>query len=102
MPPPRSAVSPTGHPGTPVDAGRSAKPSRCCLAPGRPGPHLSPRHADPEGPLEEVYCHLAFRCVSVVLKLQSQRISHIMFAGVTLFVVVVVGVLVLRGRGAQS
>lgn len=38
----------------------------------------------------------------MVLKLHSQRISHIIFAGVTLFVVVVVGVLVLRGRGAQS
>jgi LPS export ABC transporter protein LptC len=38
----------------------------------------------------------------VVLKLHSQRISRIIFVGVTLFVVAVVGVLVLRGRGAQS
>jgi LPS export ABC transporter protein LptC len=38
----------------------------------------------------------------VVLKLHIQRISRIIFVGVTLFVVAVVGVLVLRGRGAQS
>jgi LPS export ABC transporter protein LptC len=38
----------------------------------------------------------------VVLKLHTQRISRIIFVSVTLFVVVVVGVLVLRGRGAQS
>lgn len=38
----------------------------------------------------------------MVLKLHTQRISRIIFVSVTLFVVVVVGVLVLRGRGAQS
>jgi LPS export ABC transporter protein LptC len=38
----------------------------------------------------------------VVLKLHTQRISRIIFVSVTLFIVVVVGVLVLRGRGAQS
>jgi LPS export ABC transporter protein LptC len=38
----------------------------------------------------------------VVLKLHTQRISRIIFVSVTLFVVVIVGVLVLRGRGAQS
>jgi LPS export ABC transporter protein LptC len=38
----------------------------------------------------------------VVLKLHTQRISRILLVSVTLFVVVVVGVLVLRGRWAQS
>ena len=38
----------------------------------------------------------------MVLKLHTQRISRIIFVSVTLFVVVIVGVLVLRGRGAQS
>ena len=38
----------------------------------------------------------------MVLKLHSQRLSRVLFVGVALFVVVVVGVLVLRGRGAQS
>ena len=38
----------------------------------------------------------------MVLKLHTQRISRIIFVSVTLFIVVVVGVLVLRGRGAQS
>jgi LPS export ABC transporter protein LptC len=37
----------------------------------------------------------------VVLKLHTQRLSRIIFVSVTLFVAVVVGVLVLRGRGAQ-
>jgi LPS export ABC transporter protein LptC len=38
----------------------------------------------------------------VVLKLHSHRLSRILFVCVALFVVVVVGVLVVRGRGAQS
>ena len=38
----------------------------------------------------------------MVLKLHSQRLSRILFVCVALFVVVVVGVLVVRGRGAQS
>jgi len=38
----------------------------------------------------------------VVLKLHTQRLSRILFVSVALFVVIVVGVLVLRGRGAQS
>lgn len=38
----------------------------------------------------------------MVLKLHSQRLSRILFVCVALFVVVVVGVLVLRGRGGQS
>lgn len=38
----------------------------------------------------------------MVLKLHSQRISRIIFVGVTLFVVAMVGVLMLRGRGAQT
>jgi LPS export ABC transporter protein LptC len=38
----------------------------------------------------------------VVLKLHRQRISRILFVSVALFVVAVAGVLVLRGRGAQS
>ncbi len=38
----------------------------------------------------------------MVLKLHTQRISRILLVSVTLFVVVVVGVLVLRGRWAQS
>lgn len=38
----------------------------------------------------------------MVLKLHSQRISRILFVSVALFVVAVAGVLVLRGRGAQS
>jgi LPS export ABC transporter protein LptC len=37
----------------------------------------------------------------VVLKLHSQRLSRILFASVALFVVIVVGVLILRGRGAS-
>ena len=37
----------------------------------------------------------------MVLKLHTQRLSRIIFVSVTLFVAVVVGVLVLRGRGAQ-
>ena len=52
--------------------------------------------------LTEVYCLARKSCASVVLKLHSQRLSRILFVSVTLFVVVVVGVLVLRGRGAQS
>lgn len=38
----------------------------------------------------------------MVLKLHTQRLSRVLFVGVALFVVVVVGVLVLRGRGVQS
>ena len=38
----------------------------------------------------------------MVLKLHSQRLSRVLFVGVALFVVVVVGVLILRGRGVQS
>ena len=37
----------------------------------------------------------------MVLKLHTQRLSRIIFVGITLFVVVVVGVLMVRGRGAQ-
>lgn len=38
----------------------------------------------------------------MVLKLHTQRISRIILVGITLFVAVVVGVLMARGRGAQS
>ena len=38
----------------------------------------------------------------MVLKLHTQRLSRIIFVSVTLFVMVVVGALVLRGRGAQQ
>ena len=38
----------------------------------------------------------------MVLKLHSHRLSRILFVCVALFVMVVVGVLVVRGRGAQS
>ncbi len=38
----------------------------------------------------------------MVLKLHTQRLSRILFVSVALFVVIVVGVLVLRGRGTQS
>jgi LPS export ABC transporter protein LptC len=38
----------------------------------------------------------------VVLKLHTQRLSRVLFVGVALFVVIIVGVLVLRGRVTQS
>ncbi len=37
----------------------------------------------------------------MVLKLHTQRISRIIFVSITLFVAMVVGVLVMRGRGAE-